>query len=53
MTNLALALHVGQMLERIEVAAIRVVPPMELQQVEALDAHARERAPDRIVDHAS
>ena len=53
MTYLALVLHVGEMLERVEVAAIGVVPPMELQKVEALNAHARERASDRIVDHSS
>ena len=53
MTYLALMLHVGEMLERIEVAAIGVVPPMELQKVEALDVHARERASDRVVDHPS
>ena len=51
MTNLALVLHVSEMLERIEVARIAVVPPMELQQVEAFDAHAFQRTSDRIIDH--
>src|SRR6202022_3657101 len=38
--------------ERVEIARVAVVPPMELQQVEAFDTHPRQRDPDRLFDNA-
>ena len=40
MANFALALQVGEMFERFEIARIVIVPPVKLQQVETLDAHS-------------
>src|SRR6516165_1162141 len=40
------------MFERIEVALVAVIPPMELDEVEAFHAHSRERDADRILDDA-
>ena len=42
MTNFALALQIGEMFERVEIAPVAVVPPMELQKVEAIDSDTRE-----------
>ena len=39
MMNLTLALQIGEMFERVEVALVAIVPPMELKKVEAVDAH--------------
>ena len=39
--DLAFAPQVGEMIERLEIALVAVVPPMELQEVETLDAHPR------------
>src|SRR6516162_6177159 len=41
------------MFERIDVALVLVIPPMELEQVERLHAHSRQRDADRFVDDAS
>ena len=50
--DLAVALQVAQVLEGVEIARVAVVPPMELQQIEAFDTHPRQRDPDRVFDDA-
>src|SRR5712675_2144019 len=52
-TDFALALEVGEMSERVEIAPVTVIPPMELKEIEAFDAHSRERGADRVLDDAS
>jgi len=52
-TDFALALEVGEMSERVEIAPVTVIPPMKLEQVEAFDAHSRQRGSDRTLDDAS
>src|SRR5207248_11196815 len=49
-TNFALALQIGEVPERVEVAPVAVIPPVELKEIEAVDAHSRERDRDRILD---
>lgn len=53
MADLARLLQIGEMVERVEIALIGIIPPMKLQQVEALHAHARQRDADRVFDYAS
>jgi hypothetical protein len=36
--------------ERVEVAPVAVIPPMELKEIEAVHTHSRERDRDRILD---
>src|SRR5205814_2639889 len=49
-TDAAFLLQIGEMLQRIEIAPVAVIPPMELQQVETLDPHAPQRPGDRLLD---
>src|ERR1700747_3304466 len=53
MMDLAFVLQVGEMAESVKVAPVGVIPPMKLQQIEALDTHSRERNRDRVLDDAS
>src|SRR5690242_20466951 len=41
------------MFEYVEVVLVLVIPPMELEQVETIHAHSRERDADRIFNDAS
>ena len=50
MPDLSLALQIGEMPQRIEVALIRIIPPMELEEIEAIHTHPRQRHPDRPLD---
>ena len=52
MADLAFLAQIGEMLERVEVARIGVIPPMELQQIEPVDAHPSPRNVDRVLDRA-
>src|SRR5437667_204994 len=42
--------QIGEMPEGIEIAGVTVVPPVELQKIEPLDAHPPERDADRLLD---
>ncbi len=46
-------LKIGELLERVEVVAVGIVPPMELQQVERLDSHTPQRYAHRVFDDPS
>ncbi len=50
--NLAFVTQIGEMLERVEVAFVAVIPPMELEQVETVDTHSAPRDADRFLDGA-
>ena len=50
--NLAFVTQIGEMLERVEIARVAVVPPMELEQVETVDTHSAPRDADRVLDGA-
>src|SRR4051812_46388187 len=41
------------MTERVEITPVPIVPPMKLQEVEAIHAHPRERDADRFLDDRS
>jgi hypothetical protein len=49
-TDFALLPEIGEMPERVEVAPVAVIPPMELKEIDAIHAHSRERDRDRILD---
>src|SRR6266852_1088683 len=46
-------LKIGEVLERVEVVAVGIVPPMELQQVERFDSHTPQRYAHRVFDGSS
>ena len=52
MADPALLAQVGEMLERVEIAPVIAIPPVELQQVEAIHPHPPQRDADRLLDHA-
>jgi hypothetical protein len=52
MTDLPGVAQIGEVLQRIEIAGVAIIPPMELQQVEAVDPHPPPRHRDRFLDNA-
>jgi hypothetical protein len=43
MADLAFFLQIGEVLQRVEITPVTVIPPMELQQVEGIDPHPLQR----------
>jgi probable F420-dependent oxidoreductase len=50
--DLARVAQIGEVAQRVEIACVAVIPPVELQEVEALGAHAAQRDADRVLDNA-
>ena len=53
MTDQPFLAQIGEVPQRVEIAPVAVIPPMELQQIEALRIHAATRSRDRFLDDAS
>ena len=52
MTDQAFLAQIGEVPQRVEIAPVAVIPPMELQQIETLHVHAPQRGRDRLLDDA-
>ena len=50
-TNFAFIAQVREMLQRVEIAPVAIIPPMKLQEIEGTDLHAPQRHRDRVLDN--
>src|SRR5438477_12978278 len=49
--NFAFIAQVREMLQRVEIAPVAIIPPMKLQEIEGTDLHAPQRHRDRVLDN--
>ncbi len=52
MADPAFLAQIGEVAQRVEIAPVAVIPPVELQQIETLRIHAATRNRDRFLDDA-
>ena len=52
MADPAFLAQIGKVSQRVEIAPVAIIPPMELQQIETIHIHAPQRGRDRFLDDA-